>query len=183
MAKSDKQAIAASKARNKAKQVRRAAVETFVAPVEAKLKRPARPLARDTPVAKAMKLRDELDTSLRLHGGDPHQDGFNVLDQQQFNEAFGVVLAKTKLSDGVDKKKDWGYARGELYEIIGEIGWCNLVHTMASCLRLWAEVPGIVAVDEDTKKRCHDMAAAIQAVSHQFRLIDDAAVKPSRRAG
>jgi hypothetical protein len=161
MAKSGKQAIVASKARNKAKVAR------------------APQRAIDHPVARATKLRDEF---LRLHGGDS-QEAIRSIIPKEFEQAFCFVLAKTQLAGGVDKTIDWSHRRETIMEIVGEIGWCNLAHMTASCLRLWAEVPGIVPVPELAKDLCHQLAAHIQDKSHQFRLIDDMAKRPSKEPG
>lgn len=161
MAKSAKQAIAASKARNKLNRATKKQPEHVV--------------------ERAKRLLREADSpnAMRLHGG-IERPPMSEAERVGLKMGFAVVLAKTKLSDGVDRKADWGIRRETLMEIVGDIGWCNTIHVLSSCLRLWAEVEGIVPVDEDHKKIAHDLAAAVSAVSHQFRLLDDAARKPGK---
>lgn len=195
MAKSDKQRVAGSVARNKAKDVKRVGIGaprtklnkatkaepgssiSHILDRDAGLRRPPAAILGEQVIAKAQ----------RLHGGNMDSPAATAgratkIGQAAFEMGFCVVLAKTQLSDGVDRKKDWGVRRETLMEIVGDIGWCNTIHVLASCLRLWAEVPGIVPTNEDHKKIAHDLAAAVSAVSHQFRLLDDHARRPGKEA-
>lgn len=95
-----------------------------------------------------------------------------------FNVAFAVVLAKTKLADGVDKpKQQWGPARELLFDVVSEYGWENTLRAFGSCMRLWAEIPGIVEVPQHIKDLCHTLAQDLDFRLTKARSIDRAALK------
>lgn len=86
----------------------------------------------------------------------------------EFAEQFGIVLAKTRL-DGMNRVDitvgEWDEGREKVVDLVGTYGWEGTMHLMASCLRLWAEVPGIRPVPPTVKDTCHELAQIVQGAA------------------
>lgn len=98
---------------------------------------------------------------------------------------FAVILTKTRLSDAgaVLGSNEWEEARESLLTIIGTIGWHGTTAMLGSCLRMWAEVPGIVPVPRDVQEICHGLAQSLGRMEPEARLIDRAALRPKAKKG
>src|SRR5438309_1387208 len=59
-------------------------------------------------------------------------------------DTFNVVHARIALNDGISLSQDFGLTRERLFEVIGTQGWERTLVILASCARLFVEVPSPV---------------------------------------
>ena len=102
---------------------------------------------------------------------------------QMTMDAFNVVHARIALADGVAPVSDPSALREKLFEVVATAGWEQTVVLLASCARLFAEVPSpLPDLSKITKQFLHEFAQSLDARAQPMRHVDrDATTRPPQR--
>lgn len=117
---------------------------------------------------------------------DPVAEATRVLksvpsDIQMTMDSFNVVHARIALADGISPVADPSYSREKLFEIVSTIGWEATMVLLASCARLFAEVPSpLPPLSMVTKEFLHQLAKDLDARGPPMRHVDRDAAKRTK---
>ena len=101
-----------------------------------------------------------------------------ISNEAMMADTFNVIHTRICLNDGMSTAGDDSLVREKLFEIIAVRGWESTFRVMASCARLFAEVPSPVPpLSEFSKKTLHGAAQALDAKGMELRHVDREATK------
>lgn len=102
----------------------------------------------------------------------------HLTPDQMMADTFNVIHARICLNDGLSTSGDDTLVREKLFEIIAVRGWESTLRVMASCARLFAEVPSPVpTLTKFSKDALHSTAQALDAKGMELRHVDREATK------
>jgi len=101
-----------------------------------------------------------------------------LTNEQMMADTFNVIHARISLNDGLTLNKDVTETRERLFEIISTRGWESTFKILASCARLFAEVPApLPNLTKFSKDHLHSAAQALDAKAMELRFVDREATK------
>lgn len=101
-------------------------------------------------------------------------------NEQMYVDTFNVVHTRISLNDGLSGGNDTE-TREKLFEIIGIRGWESTLRILASCARLFAEVPSpLPPLTKFSNAKMHGAAQALDAWAMELRHVDREASKGSK---
>lgn len=100
-----------------------------------------------------------------------------LTNEQMYADTFNVIHARICLNDGPKDGND-SETREKLFEIIGIRGWESTLRILASCARLFAEVPTPVPpLTKFSNAKMHGAAQALDSWAMELRHVDREAAK------
>lgn len=89
-------------------------------------------------------------------------------------DTFNVMHCRVALNDGISPHADTILAREKLFGVIATLGWERTVQVLASCARLFAEVPvrPLEPLSPVAKEHLHILAQVLDGQGPSVRQVD-----------
>jgi hypothetical protein len=108
----------------------------------------------------------EVDAAIKAVGKVP-------TDIQMTADAFNVIHCRICMADGISAVDDPTQIREKLFEIIATKGWEQSLRVLASCARLFAEVPSPLPRFSDAiRSQLHQLAVNLDTQGAVMRIVD-----------